>query len=96
MFISLTRAHFTNKCSLKEPVEIANAFHRYFINIGPSLANQIHTHHTYKEYLCTPSKNQIALQPIEGYKVRQVIDRLKNTLLLYNIYSALYSQINML
>ena len=62
---------------LKEPVEIVNAFNRYFIDIGPSLANQIHTHHNYKEYLRTPSKNQIALQPIEEYKVIQVIDRLK-------------------
>ena len=53
---------------LKEPVEIANAFNRYFIDIGPSLANQIHTHHNYKEYLRTPSKYQIALQPIEEYK----------------------------
>ena len=42
------------------------------------MANQIHTHHNYKEYLRTPSKNQIALQPIEEYKVIQVIDRLKH------------------
>ena len=62
---------------LKEPIEIANAFSRYFIDIGPSLANQIHTHHNYKEYVHNPSKNQIALQPIEEFKVIQVIDRLK-------------------
>ena len=37
---------------------------------------QIHTHHNYKEYLRTPSKNQIALK-IEEYKAIQVIDRLK-------------------
>ena len=42
------------------------------------MANQIHTHHNYKEYLRNPSKKQIALQPIEEYKVIQVIDRLKN------------------
>ena len=75
---SLPRVFSHNGRILKEPVEIANAFNRYFINIGPSLANQIHTPHNYKEYLCTPSKNQIALQPIEEYKVIQVIDRLKN------------------
>ena len=70
---------FSHNCRiLKEPVEIANAFKRYFKDIGPSLANQIHTHHNYKEYLRTPSKNQIALQPIEEYKVIQEIDRLKN------------------
>ena len=63
---------------LKEPVAIANAFNRYFINIGPSLANQIHTHHNYKKYLRTPSKNQIALQPVEEYKFIKVIDRLIN------------------
>ena len=40
---------------LKALIDIANAFNRYFINIGPSLANQIHTHHSYKEYLRTPS-----------------------------------------
>ena len=42
------------------------------------MANQIRTHHNYKEYLRTPSKKQIALQPIEECKVIQVIDRLKN------------------
>ena len=42
------------------------------------MANQIHTHHNYKEYLHNPSKNQIALQPIDEFKVIQVIDRLKN------------------
>ena len=75
---SLPRVFSHNGRILKEPVEIANAFNRYFINIGPSLANQIHTPHNYKEYLRTPSKNQIALQPIEEYKVIQVINRLKN------------------
>ena len=74
----LPRIFSHNGRILKEPVEIGNAFNRYFINIGPSLANQIHTPHNYKEYLRTPSKNQIALQPIEEYKVIQVIDRLKN------------------
>ena len=74
---SLPRVFSYNGRILKEPVEIANAFNRYYINIGPSLANQIHTPHNYKEYLRTPSKNQIALQPIEEYKVIQVIDRLK-------------------
>ena len=75
---SLPRVFSHNGRILKEPVEIANAFNRYFIDIGPSMANQIHRHHNYKEYLRTPSKNQIALQPIEEYKVIQVIDRLKN------------------
>ena len=42
------------------------------------MANQIHTHHNYKEYLRNPPKNPIALQPIEEYKVIQVIERLKN------------------
>ena len=74
---SLPRVYSHNGWLLKEPVEIANAFNRYFIDIGPSLANQIHTHHNYKAYLRNPSKNQIALQPIEEYKVIQVIDRLK-------------------
>ena len=66
---SLPRVFSHNGRLLKEPVEIANAFNRYFMDIGPSLANQIHTHHNYKEYLRNPSKNQIALQPIEEYKV---------------------------
>ena len=74
----LPRVFSHNGRILKEPVEIANAFNRYFIDISPSLANQIHTHYNYKEYLRTPSKNQIALQPIEEYKVIQVIDFLKN------------------
>ena len=75
---SLPRVFSHNGRLLKETVETANAFNRHFIDIGPSLANQIHTHHNYKAYLRNPSKNQIALQPIEEYKVIQVIDRLKN------------------
>ena len=75
---SLPRVFSHNGRLLKEPIEIANAFNRYFIDIGPSLAYQIHTHHNYKEYLHNPSKNQIALQPIDEFKVIQVIDRLKN------------------
>ena len=46
---SLPRVFSHNGRILKEPVGTANAFNRYFINIGPSLANQIHTHHNYKE-----------------------------------------------
>ena len=44
---SLPRVFSHNGRILKEPVEIANAFNSYFIDIGPSLANQIHTHHNY-------------------------------------------------
>ena len=57
---SLSRVSSHNGRILKEPVEIANAFNRYFIDIGPSLANQNHTHHNYKEFLRTLSKNQTA------------------------------------
>ena len=60
---------------MEHSTEVLN---RYFIDIDSSLANQVHTHHNYKEYLRNPSKNQIALQPIEEYKVIQVIDRLNN------------------
>ena len=74
---SFPRVFSHNGRFLKEPVEITNTFNRYFIDIGPSLANQVHTHHNYKQYLRNPSKNHIALQPIEEYKVIQVIDRLK-------------------
>ena len=54
-----------------------NAFNSYFINIGPSLANQIQTNHNYNNYLCNPSKNQIVLQPVDESKIVQVIDNLK-------------------
>ena len=77
---SLLRVFSHNGRLLKEPDEIANVFNCYFIDMGPLLANQIYTHHNYKEYLRNPSKNQIALQPIEEYKVIQVTDRLKNKL----------------
>ena len=73
---SLPRLFSHNGRLLIEPVEIANAFNRYFIDIGPSLANHIHTNHNYKEYLRNPSKTQLPFQPIEEYKVIQVIGNL--------------------
>ena len=63
---------------LRDSVEIANSFNQYFIDIGPSLANGIDSNRHFRDYLRTPSVNQLALRSIDEKKNSQVIEHLKN------------------
>ena len=47
---------------LPDSVEIANSFNQYFIDIGPSLANRIDSNRHFRDYLRTPSVNQLTLR----------------------------------
>ena len=59
-------------------VEIANSFNQYFIDIGPLLANRIDSNRHFRDYLRTPSVNQLTLRSIDENKISQVIEHLKN------------------
>ena len=61
---------------LKESNKIANDFNQYFIDIGPSLANQINANHKFQEYLHNPAESQLNLQPIDEQKVIKIIEHI--------------------
>ena len=63
---------------LRDSVEIANSFNQYFIDIGRSLANRIDSNRHFRDYLRTPSVNQLVLRSIDENKISQVIEHLKN------------------
>ena len=60
---------------LKSPTRLIN---QYFIDISPSLANRIDSNRHFRDYLRTPSVNQLTLQSIDENKISQVIEHLKN------------------
>ena len=63
---------------LRDSVENANSFNQYFIDVGPSLANRINSNRHFRDYLRTPSVNQLALRSIDENKISQVMEHLKN------------------
>ena len=63
---------------IDNPQDIANAFNTYFINIGPSIAEQIHSRGSHKTYLKASHSSTLTLaNSDEGY-VASLIDCLKN------------------
>ena len=62
---SFPSVFFHNGTMLRDSVEIANSFNQCFIDIGPSLANQIHSNRHFPDYLRTLSVNQLALRSID-------------------------------
>ena len=75
---SLPSVFSHNGKMLRDSVEIANSFNQYFIDVGPSLANRIDSNRHFRDYLRTPSVNQLALRSIDENKISQVIEHLKN------------------
>ena len=59
---------------LKSPIRLINIF----IDIGPSLANRIDSNRHFRDYLRTPSVNQLTVRSIDENKISQVIEHLKN------------------
>ena len=74
---SLPSVFSHNGKMLRDSVEIAKSFNQYFIDIGPSLANRIDSNRHFRDYLRTPSVNQLALRSIDENKISQVIEHLK-------------------
>ena len=75
---SLPSVFSHNGKMLRDSVEIANSFNQYFIDIGPSLANRIDSNRHFRDYLRTPSVNQLTLRSIDENKISQAIEHLKN------------------
>ena len=75
---SLLSVFSHNGTMLRDSVEIANSFNQCFIDIGPSLANQIDSNRHFPDYLRTLSVNQLALRSIDENTISQVIEHLKN------------------
>ena len=63
---------------IDNPQDIAIAFNTYFINIGPSIAEQIHSSGSHKIYLKTSHSSTLTLANIDEGYVTSLIDRLKN------------------
>ena len=63
---------------IDNPQDIANAFNTYFINIGPSIAEQIHSRGSHKTYLKASHSSTLTLANIDDGYVASLIDRLKN------------------
>ena len=63
---------------IDNPQDIANAFNTYFINIRPSIAEQIHSRGSHKTYLKASHSSILTLANIDEGYVASLIDRLKN------------------
>ena len=63
---------------IDNPQDIANAFNTYFIKIGPSIAEQIHSRGAHKTYLKASHSSTLTLANIDEGYVASLIDRLKN------------------
>ena len=62
---------------IDNPQDIANAFNNYFINIGLSIAEQIHSRGSHKTYLNASHSSTLTLTSIDEGYVASLIDRLK-------------------
>ena len=68
-----------NDILLSDPVQIANAFNSYFVNIGPNLAgkNKIPKHSNHKVYLKTYKyTNTFEFTKVDELEVNSIIDHL--------------------
>ena len=81
---SLPSVFSHNSKMLRDSVEIANPFNKYFIDVGLSLANRIDSNRHFRDYLRTPSVNQLALRLIDENKISQVIEHLKKYIKLWS------------
>ena len=60
------------------PSEIAKASNKYFISIGPSLANTIDNNNNFQKYLRNASESRLYFEPIIEHKTMKIIENLKN------------------
>ena len=63
---------------IDNPQDIANTFNTYFINIGPFIAEQIHSGGSYKTYLKASHSSTLTLTNIDEGYVALLIDCLIN------------------
>ena len=68
----------TNDILLDDPLQIANAFNSYFVNVGPNLAGQtkIPKHSNHKVYLKEKYTNTFDFTKFDELEVNSIIDHL--------------------
>ena len=77
-FAKISKGFRHNGKIIDNPQEIANAFNLYFINIGPSIAEQINSNRSHRDYLTKSYTSTLCLTNINEDYVVSLIDRLKN------------------
>jgi len=73
--------YFTlNNVNLSNPMTIANAFNKYFVNIGPKLASNLTPieNRSFQDYLTNPVNHSFQFQRINESAVIEIIDKLQN------------------
>ena len=69
----------TNNILLSDPLQIANAFNLYFVNVGPNLAGKkikIPKHSNHKVYLKETYTNTFDFTKVDELEVNSIIDHL--------------------
>jgi len=62
---------------ITDPVNIANAFNKYFVNVGPTVESKIPASDIpYTEYLKKSVKNSFYLSPVKTYEISDIIKSL--------------------
>ena len=69
----LPKQFSVGKHIIKNPIKIANEFNKYFVNIGPELAEK-----TYNQHLTNNYKDSMFLDPITESEVEIEISNIKN------------------
>jgi hypothetical protein len=69
-----------NNQTLTDKNDIVDKFNTFFANVGPDLASKIPaSKDSFKNYLKSPNKNSIFLEPTDQHEVKQIICLLKNS-----------------
>ena len=59
---------------IKNPLEIANKFNEYFVNLGPGIASRLpNSEKTFNEYLSNKCKNSFFIEPVTKFDVENEI-----------------------
>ena len=67
-----------NNEKVTDQTEIANSFNNYFVNIGKSLSEQIHTNCHFSDYLHNSTVTKFKFELVDDAKVENIIKKLKN------------------
>ena len=60
-----------------DPAIIADEFNKYFVNIGPSLYNEIHSTRSYSDYLIDKTSHRFKFDPVNEDHISSIINKLK-------------------
>ena len=74
----ISKEFLINNSVITDPTIIANQFNNYFINIGKSLSNQIHSNKSFNSYLNTPSENIFKFTSVDENTIINIISKITN------------------